>query len=749
MVKRPKAVEKARAPARKPSPTGTILDRDFFLSGQKRNIVLCLLLAAATIALYSPALKNGFVWDDTDYVTTNSYVRDGLSWSTVTWAFTSFHAGNWHPLTWLSHALDCQVFALRPTGHHVDSVLIHALNVVVLYLLLLWLTNRVGPSLLVAALFAAHPLNVESVAWVAERKNVLSTLFSFLAIAAYAWYVRKPDWRRYLLVAALFAAGLMAKPMVITLPFVLLLLDYWPLGRMGVQRTGAGGAESRLHTFTKLALEKIPLLVLSAASAMITLKAQQEGLAVHTLAESPFAVRLENAIVSYGLYLWKMIWPMRLSALYPYPTTLLPTWQVVLSALVLAGVTVLVFVFRRKGYLPVGWFWFLGTLVPVIGLVHVGGASMADRYAYTPLIGIFIMIAWSLDDWAEARGGREVWRAIPALCVFVALSLVTFQQISTWKSAYALWEHALRATEENPFAYESLADALMSPNLSMTADELQGFPTEQGQIDAARENYEAALRIYRQVAQQNQAAYLPSVVVTLLDLGNVAQLQNRLDDARRYCEQALQIERQIQELPEMALTLTNLALIDKEQNRPDEARPYFEEALQIYRQVLPQDPGKYRPMIVNTLMNLGFVEASEKQLENAHAHFEEALEIDRQLAQESPGRYLPDVASILVSLGNIETQQTRLDEARQHSEEAVKIYRQLAQQSPGEYLADLAGTLSNLGVVAKLQKQPEDSHAHYTEALNIYRDLAQRDPRFAAKAAGVEAALKELEKNGP
>jgi hypothetical protein len=420
---RANTLSKTRAQVRKrPSPkapptTGT------FATGKKLNTILCALLAVATIALYSPVIGYSFVvLDDRDYVTANFHVHGGLAWNTIKWAFTSTAAANWHPLTWLSHALDYQLFALNPAGHHFDSVLIHALNAVLLFLLLAWVAKRVGPSLLVAALFALHPINVESVAWVAERKNVLSTLFFLSAVGAYAWYVQKPDWRRYLLVAALFAAGLMAKPMVITLPFVLLLLDYWPLGRT------AGSPPSVVRVpqwaVSRLLLEKIPLLFLSAASAWITLKAQRTGYAVRTLKQFPLAIRIENAVVAYGLYLWKMLWPARL-ALYPHSAIALPAWQWILSSLVLIGVTALVVTFRSKRYLPVGWFWFLGTLIPVIGLVQVGEAAMADRYAYVPLIGIFVMIAWSFADLAEAKTVRTVWRVIPALCVLAALGFVT------------------------------------------------------------------------------------------------------------------------------------------------------------------------------------------------------------------------------------------------------------------------------------------------------------------------------------
>ena len=433
-MSRTKILSKTRAQVRKRPNSSALSTPGPRLANKNLNTVLCVLLAGVTIALYTPVLGHSFVvLDDREYVTTNPHVHDGLSWSTIQWAFTSTYAANWHPLTWLSHALDYQLFALNPAGHHLDSVLIHTLNVVLLFLLLAWITKRMGPSLLVAALFALHPLNVESVAWVAERKNVLSTLFFLLAIGAYAWYASKPEWRRYLLVAALFAAGLMAKPMVITLPFVLLLLDYWPLERKRV-------------AFSKLLLEKVPLLFLSAASAWITLKAQRGAL--RTVGELPFVIRIENAVVAYGLYLWKMLWPARL-AFYPHSVIALPAWQWILSALILVSVTVFVIIFRGKRYLPVGWFWFLGTLVPVIGLVQVGEYAMADRYAYVPLIGIFVMIAWSLADWAQAKKIRTVWLVVPALCVLAALGYVTHRQIDYWESDYDLWSHTLEVAE-NP-----------------------------------------------------------------------------------------------------------------------------------------------------------------------------------------------------------------------------------------------------------------------------------------------------------
>ncbi|MGA2967407.1 MAG: tetratricopeptide repeat protein, partial [Terriglobales bacterium] len=553
-MSRAKTLSKTRAQlGKRPNPK-TPPGTGSFLTGRNLKTILSVLLAGATIALYSPVIGYSFViFDDRDYVTGNLRIQGGLDWSTFKWAFTSTEKANWHPLTWLSHALDYQLFALNPAGHHLDSVLIHALNAVLLFLLLGWVTKRVGPSLLVAALFAFHPFNVESVAWVAERKNVLSTLFFFLAIGAYVWYARKPDWRRYLLVATLFAAGLMAKPMVITLPFVLLLLDYWPLGRtMG---SPACAVRAPQWAVTRLLLEKIPLLVLSAASAWITLKAQRA--AIRTLQQSPLAVRIENAIVSYGLYLWKMLWPGRLAALYPYPTNTLPVWQVTLSALMLLVVTALVVVFRRKRYLPVGWFWFLGTLIPVIGVVPVGGAAMADRYAYIPLIGIFVMMAWGLEDWAGARRIRTVWRVIPALCVLTALAAATSRQLGYWDNDYDLWSQALAVNEQTPFAHDALALFLVEPGAAAVLNQRANLDTKQKLMVEARRHFERAVELRRQLTQQNPA-YLPDMALALRNLANLDLVENRMEEARRHYEEALEIDRQLAQqdpdpyLPDMA-----------------------------------------------------------------------------------------------------------------------------------------------------------------------------------------------------
>ena len=440
-----------------------------FRSPAQRKLVLGLLLVVVTLALYNPASRNGFVnFDDDRYVTDNPQVRAGLHWSTISWAFTSLDQANWHPLTWLSHALDCQLFKLNPVGHHYTSVLLHAANALLLFLILQWFTGYTARSMMVAALFAVHPLNVESVAWVAERKNVLSMFFLLLAIAAYGWYVRKPGIVRYIAVALLFACGLMSKPMVITLPLVLLLLDYWPLGRMRFSsNVGSNDNDDAKAHFalsaqpmSRLCLEKIPLLALSAGSAVITMIAQRAGGAVLTSAARAPMLRLENVILCYALYIKEALWPSHLAALYPYRHAL-PAWEVAAAALSLLAVTCAVLKCREHRYLVVGWFWYLGTMVPMIGFIQVGNQAMADRYGYLPLIGLFVMIVWAVAEWASAGHTSTRLLAAAGITILLALSVVTHIQLSYWHDDLTLWGHALAVTRDNFVAENNFASALI------------------------------------------------------------------------------------------------------------------------------------------------------------------------------------------------------------------------------------------------------------------------------------------------
>jgi hypothetical protein len=717
------------------------------LSGKSRNGLLCVLLAITTFALYGSVFTHPFVvFDDQDYVTQNPHVQQGLGWTTVRWASTATRSANWHPLTWLSHALDCQLFGLNAAGHHLDSLFLHGLNAVLLFLLLELATGCAGPSLLVAALFALHPLNVESVAWVAERKNVLSTLFFLLAIGAYGWYARKPDWLRYSLIVLLFAMGLMAKPMVITLPFVLLLLDYWPLNRT------PGSETSPLHipqrTVWKLLLEKIPLLFLSAASGVITMKAQV--FAVRTLQDFPFSVRVENALVAYAQYLWKMLWPAGLAALYPHPGRSLHAWQVTVAVLLLAGISAFVTIRHSRRYLLVGWLWFLGTLVPVIGLVQVGYAAMADRYAYIPLIGIFTMIAFGLWELVEAKNVSPAYRMILALCVLAAFTLLTHRQLGYWSSEYDLWAHALQVTDRNSFAHNALAEALLAPETSMSQANLRDFDTPQKRMEQARWHYEQALQVCRELERQDPGIYLPWLATTLNNLGDLDRQQHRLEDAKQRYTEALEIHRSLVEknprdLPYLAKTINNLGFLDKFEKHPDEARAHFAEALQNYRQMRGPNAKQYLPDVATTLNNLAVTEADAHDVEQASQHFQEALQISRQLAQEEPTTYLPDVAMTLNNLGNLDLEQKQFEAARLQYEESSTLYRDLARHDSPKFLYLLAGALNNLGLVEKDLNQIEAARVHYEAALTIYRTLAKEDPRrFALHMRRVELNLAEL-----
>ena len=412
-----------------------------------------------TLAFYNPIVHNGFTnFDDNSYITDNAHVRAGLTWDTVKWAFTSRDCANWHPVTWLSHALDCQLFRLNPAGHHYVNVLLHAVNAILLFLLLESATGLTWPSFMIAALFALHPVNVESVAWAAERKNVLSMFFFLFTLHAYGWYVRRASVRRYAVVAVLFALGLMAKPEIITLPFVLLLWDYWPLRRMGgglPAENLPGGLVPRSFSF--LFLEKVPLLLLSAGSGVITLVAQRGGQA---LRDVPAWVRFGNSAVAYVRYLGKAFWPVRLAVPYPHPGRLLPIWEILASAAVLLLSTGLVLRWRDHRYLVVGWFWFLGTLVPVIGLVQVSTQAMADRYAYLPYIGLFVCVIWGVAETARERKISAVWLGVPAVLVLFTLGIVSRHQLAYWHDSESLWRHTLSVTQRNYAAHDALGHAL-------------------------------------------------------------------------------------------------------------------------------------------------------------------------------------------------------------------------------------------------------------------------------------------------
>jgi protein O-mannosyl-transferase len=426
------------------------------LRGKFSGSMVAILIALVVLALYWPVTGYDFIaLDDHLYVVGNGDIQKGLSPQGISWAMTTLYTTNWHPVTWLSLLADYELYGLKAPGYHVSSLLLHILNSLLLFTLLRRMTGEVWKSGVVAALFAVHPLNIESVAWIAERKNLLSTLFWILTLHAYVLYAEEPGWKGYSVILFFFILGLAAKPILVTLPIVLLLLDYWPLQRCSWsgnrQSESAQDRIKRRKVLIHLLIEKIPFLLLSLLSAGVTFYAARTGGAVKAISVFPWVGRIENAIISYGMYLNKMVWPMDLAIFYPYPSGR-PLWQVVLSLLLLVAVTAFVF---QKGkshrYLITGWFWYVITLLPVIGLIQVGFQSMANRYAYISLIGIFIIVAWGAPDLLKGFSGR---RYLPAVTVVVILALIlcTRSTLPNWRNSQAAFQQALNVTKGNHIA---------------------------------------------------------------------------------------------------------------------------------------------------------------------------------------------------------------------------------------------------------------------------------------------------------
>ncbi len=600
-----------------------------FASPEKRNALACLILAVVTLAIYNPVNRHPFVnYDDDRYITENPHIRQGLTGATFRWALTSTEQANWHPLTWMSHALDVSLFKLDPGGHHFVSVLLHAVNVALLFLLLLWATGRQGPSLFAATLFALHPIEVESVAWIAERKNVLCTTFFLLALWAYGWYARNPNWKRYLAVVLCFIAGLASKPMVITLPFVLLLLDDWPL------RRDAGSDSSKKYSWGRLAVEKVPLLLLSAGSAVITMRVQRSGGAVRSITEFSFPVRIENCIHSYVMYLVKTVWPSGLAPLYPHPSNSLALWKVGASALVLLVITAFVIRFRFRRYLLVGWFWFLGTLIPVIGLVQVGEAAMADRYAYIPLIGIFVMISFGVDDLLRVNQRRIL---VPAAVVIVSgLAVVTHRQIGFWENNYTLWSHTLAVTQNNFIAEDNLGGALIL----------------EGKEEEAHPHFEAAARIN------------PKDPMSRSNLGTYAETHNRPDEAIAFFRQAIELT---SDSTLLAQTYANMGAAQRTLGEDAQAQHSYEQSL------------RFNPNQFNAWLGLGLLAQKQGRPGDAITDLSRSVEIQptaeayfqigRMLEQVGhPAEAVDAYQEALKISPDLKQAQRALDALRQHTQ---------------------------------------------------------------------------------
>jgi protein O-mannosyl-transferase len=620
----------------------------------QRNLLVCLLLTAATLAIFSRVLSYDFVnYDDPSYVTGNLHVTGGLTLDNLIWAFGSFSSANWHPLTWLSHMADCQMFGLHPAGHHLVNVLLHAVNALLLFLLFSRATGAFWKSAFVAALFALHPLHVESVAWVAERKDVLSALFWMLTLMFYLRYTERPGSARYLLTLLCFALGLMAKPMLVTLPFVLLLLDYWPLARFsrhGAEpaTTCSDGLSGPKRQPARVVLEKAPFLVLSAASCVVTFFAQQKGGAVGSIEVIPLSFRFGNALIAYVRYLGKMIWPSRLAVIYPLPATITVP-EIVGAALLLTAITVLVVMAARKHpYLLVGWLWYIGTLVPVIGLVQVGKQAMADRYSYIPLIGLFIMIAWGIPSLLEQWRYRRIVLAACAGVLLPGLMVCTWRQLGFWKNSITLFTRAVEAVPDNGTALVYLGRSLAEKGrsreaLPYVAEALRLFPndadwlTTMGALLAMEGRTGEAISYFTKALRGN-----PGFAEAHHSLGNALMQQGRIREAIDQYTETLRLQ------PNRTDVMVDLAQALLRTGRVDEAMNYI-------TQVVREGPDS-----LDKAYNLAIALADSGRMDEAIAHLSELA-----------GRYgMPEAHH---ALGIALVKKARVDEAIVHFEIARRL----------------------------------------------------------------------------
>ena len=649
------------------------------------TVVICLLLVAAVFMVFGQTLRHEFVnLDDEDYVYQNPEVVRGLTLQGITWAFTHSYASNWHPLTWISHMLDCQLYGLNPGGHHLTSVLLHAATVVLLFLVLRRMTGALWPSAVVAAVFAIHPLRVESVAWVSERKDVLSGLFFVLTLAAYVRYARNPfSLGRYLLVALCFALGLMSKPMLVTLPFALLLLDYWPLQR--IPRTASGSA---LRALRPLIVEKLPLLALSATSCVVTVFAQGE--AVVTIEQSPIPLRIGNAAVSYVAYLGQMVFPIRLAPFYPLFVNDLSIWKAGLALVLFAAISVgILLLRRRRPYLLVGWLWYVGMLVPVIGLLQVGNQARADRYTYLPQIGVYLLLVWAIRDiFLPRRYGRLVL-GVASVSVISALMMCATIQTSYWRNSESLWIHTLSCTSRNYAAHNNLGGALFAQGRSVEAiQQYQRALEIKPDFVEARYNLANALAAQgrsTEAVEQYQKAfeYRPDNAEEHNNLGTVLLGQGRSTEAIQQYQKALEIK------SDFAEARYNLGNALAAQGRIAEATEQYEQALRI------------KPDYVEARSNLANALAAQGRSAEAIQQYQKVLETK------------PDNAGARNNLGTVLLGQGR-------SVEAVEQYQKALDIKP-----DFAEARYNLANVLAAQGRTAEAIQLYEQALRIKPDYAQ------------------------
>jgi tetratricopeptide (TPR) repeat protein len=625
--------------------------------------IVSIFLAVIVWIAFGQALGHEFVgYDDPRYVVQNPWVTNGLTLGGIQWAFTHVHATNWHPLTTISHMMDCQLYGLQPWGHHLTNILLHAAAAILLFLALRKLTGALWPSLFVAAIFAVHPLRVESVAWVSERKDVLSGVFFMLTLWAYARYARGNGARSfwYITVVVLFALGLMCKPTLVTLPFVLLLLDYWPLGR--VRPSSSRDRGMTRDTWPWLVVEKLPLFALSAASCVATLLAQKQALDASL--KPPLGERVGNALVSYAIYLGQMIWPAHLAVLYPYPEGNLRASHVILALLLLLIISTGFFLWRRKyPFLPTGWLWYLGMLVPMIGIVQVGSQVRADRYTYLPQIGLYLLVTWGAMELFHQWRRSRVILAVAALLILTALITRSYFQTSYWQDTETLWKHATATTSNNYIATTNLAEALF----------------QSGRFDEAIAECQKALKIKPDFA----AAHidLGAALVENQRGGDGARRQNgAVDEAIVHYRRALQIK------PDFAQAHSNLGTALLLKGQVDEAIAHYQKALEI------------DPNFAEARYSLGNAFLAEGKYSQSIAAYEAAV------------RIRPDYFEAHRNLGRVLATIGKTNEALKEFDEALRIN------------GNSAEVHFTMGSLLRQMGHREEAIAHLAEALQLKPD---------------------------
>ena len=623
---------------------------------KKSTILVILSLIILTLGVYWPVQNYEFLsYDDQLYVTDIYSQKDTITFKDISGTFSDVHTGHWHPLTSMSHMLDWYLFKNNAGGHHWTNVIIHIFNTILLFLLFRTMTGSLWRSAFVAALFAVHPINLESVAWIAERKNVLSTFFWILTMLLYVRYVAQPDWKRYLPVFLCFVLGLMSKPMLVTLPFVLLLLDYWPLNRTTINTQNDHQIESsrvdiKKRKISVLILEKVPLFVLSAVSIVLTLYAARSAKTIVTLDSLPLINRISNAVVAYIMYIKKLFWPADLAVIYPYVAT--PVWQILMIITLLVIITICVCKYLLKyPYLAVGWFWYVGTLIPVIGIVQVGNQSMADRYAYIPLIGLFIMIVWGMGHVLEKIFSPKAIAIISGM-ILVTLIIVSYYQVQYWQNTFTLFNHAVNVTENNSIAHSNLAGELLKQNkvkealhhcqTALLLDPLDYNTLERaaraygvlGDKDKAIDALRLAIKVHPEYArayndlyvlllQEGKAEdglkeYRKAIELNLnknnwelhYNFGNALATQGYYEGAVIQYNQVLRIQ------PRNAFVHNNLAMVLLRQGKIDDALNHFREAV------------KLQPQYADAHYQLALILKQKGMTEEANRHYQDAMRIN-------------------------------------------------------------------------------------------------------------------------